>query len=41
MCGSREVSDLACVIIQVRNLDTWTGMAMVEVWGNSLILDIF
>lgn len=39
--GSTEVSEVDCVIIQVRYLETWTRVIVVENGGNSQILDIF
>ena len=35
------MSEVACAVIRVRNLETWTGVAVVEVGRNSQILDIF
>lgn len=34
-------SEVAYEVIQVRNLDSWTGVVVGEIWGNSQILDLF
>lgn len=36
-----ESSEVAYEVIQVRNLDSWTGVVVGEIWGNSQILDLF